>query len=224
MSIARPSLVRSAAALTALASLLPLAGCFDVTVDLSDDGTGAVEISFDTSGGCQGTGASDDGSARWTKMTSEAGACVIQLEWRGDLLDMSSLRADADEQVEKRDLDLTKVNIESVTFTVTSAAVTAGGLSFARGDLDQFWAEVGTDEELLFTIDEASPWPSFDASAGFRAAAKQAFLDGGAVEGEASATLVIPADKLAQLQAAGTATLTVDFTHTIAATADVPAL
>ena len=80
-----------------------------ISIDVTEENADAV-VQVDFEGDCQGRGldVSELGTVLYSK-SDASGACVVDLEWNGPLVDMADIRADVEE-----DADISDVTLEAV--------------------------------------------------------------------------------------------------------------
>jgi hypothetical protein len=190
----------AAAALAALA----LAGCLDVTEAIHTDIEVSQSLTLDLSGDCTGVGEQD--GATYQKRV-DGTDCVIDIQWAGPVLDLSEVRDKVATEAPKYDVDPATAKLSEMEFTV----VEAYGYDANGARLDAF-PSPALDAALYFEEIEAMTMSDTVVGGGLFdlfvevpeaavAIAHDAFAANRPVNGSVVATLRIPLEAMAAIQA-----------------------
>lgn len=190
-------------AAVAVASLA-LAACWDVTEAIHTDIDVSQTLTLDLTGECAGDGEQD--GATYQKRV-EGDDCVIDIQWAGPVLDLSAVRDKVDAEAPDYGVDPATAKLSAMTIR----HVTVDGYDADGARLDAFpFPEL--DATLYFEEVEAYSMSQtvlgggvfdlvIDVPEEAVAIAHEAFARNRPVEGSVVATLRIPLDAMADVQA-----------------------
>lgn len=181
---------------------------FTTTVTFSDEASATVELEMDISGECAGSGTREDehGVTRWTKTPrgdGEAGTCVIDVTWDGDLISLAKMRTDT---IEECGADNEKCNPDeldlSLEITLDAAWFDAGSERMERSQLVTMSGDAMTGGALLFEVDKTTALPlRFGPDDAVKNQLKTAYLVAGSLPVNARGSVELTMVDVRRLQA-----------------------